>query len=217
MMMTAIPRARRLSTKEMREILERTPHTVDADLAKLTVHKVFVLSTGGAVVRISDDDGILFEAHEELVAFCRTQQARKQLGPRNTWSMVWPSTRDFVEEVPTLLSALPGLLAMGVSSVGFDEAGLLQVDRAVAKIGRQRVLSAELFPAVLAYVGEAIRRGIQGAWSTRRAGDGLLEPCIVGASGDTCNLVPLYKHLAEGPRTVSLQPFISAEISVHRR
>jgi len=70
---------------------------------------------------------------------------------------------------------------------------------------------------VLAYVGEAIRRGIRGAWRIRRVEDGTLEPYITNPAGGTCNVLALYKHLAEGPRTVSLRPFISAEITLHRR
>jgi hypothetical protein len=68
-----------------------------------------------------------------------------------------------------------------------------------------------------AYVGEVIRRQVNGSWEVRTTREGTRhEPDIVDPTGGRYGLLRIYKQLLEYGRTASMRTFVHAALRTHR-
>jgi hypothetical protein len=139
----------------------------------------------------------LWDSRDELAA--GQKKVLTQVGGgRSSWRTELPQQEHFIDAMPELLRALPGLLDLDPVALDFNEASLGLVDVAVRRLGQQRVLTAEIFPSVLAYVGEVIRRAVGGRWEMRRdEKNDEWDPWVVAPDGRECPMLRIYKGILE--------------------
>lgn len=209
------PKARPVSQEETAAILRETAHEVDAELTRaigapgsVTVYKL----ADGSAIMIICGLGAHWESHSELVATYQYAAQLRDNPPRGRSE--FPQQEHFIDAMPELLRALPGYLGLDPATLRFSEASLDLVDGAVSRLGQERVLTPDIFPSVLAYVGEVIRRAVGGRWEMRREANGEWEPWITAPGGTECAMFLIYKGiLEEEPATLS--GFASFQIQRH--
>jgi hypothetical protein len=167
-----------------RRLLDETPHVLDRELSVGT-GKVFALADG-RVERIKQGYSPMLE--------------------------ILPQGEGFAAAVPELLREAPARLGIDASALDFTVESLSLLDAAVRRLGRMKAVSPEVFPWLLAYVGEVIRRTatVGGRWEMRLEEDGRTWiPWIIDARGNLFPVLGFYKDLLEhGPRVLSLRTFV---------
>jgi hypothetical protein len=116
-----------------------------------------------------------------------------------------------------MAAELPPLLGIKPELLDYTEGSLDFVDKAIRRLGSERIMTAEVFPSLMAYVGEVIRRQVHGAWELRSTDGGKrLEPEIVEITGGRHQLLRIYKELLEHGRTASMRAFVHVALRKHR-
>src|SRR5436853_531509 len=82
-------------------------------------------------------------------------------------------------------------------ALDFTVVRLRLADEAVRAAGQAQVLTPEVFPALLAYIGEVIRRKVDGTWHVYRTSEDLWDPDVVDKRGERCRLLRIYKEILE--------------------
>jgi hypothetical protein len=113
-----------------------------------------------------------------------------------------PQGQTFADEVPSLIQHLSEELKVNISKLNGSEASLELIDEGIRKKGRKKCLNAEVFPALLAYIGEVIRQAVQGCWDVRPTDDPeVWEPWIIDNNGKAyAPFITLYDELYDAPR-----------------
>ncbi len=177
---------------------------------------VYVLADGAALVLEESGRGRLWYSHERMVSEYKAT-LKLALERHDVLRVLLPQARGFVLQVPALIVELPGLLDIDTVVMDFSEASLAAVDLAIRRLGSERILTPEIFPSLLAYVGEVIRRQVNGSWEVRTTRDGTRhEPDIVDSTGGRYGLLRMYKQLLEYGRTASMRTFVHAALTTHR-
>lgn len=115
-----------------------------------------------------------------------------------------PQGEDFLNAIPSLIQELPKLLGTRLLLDG-SFSSLENLDRAVRHKGRYVCLKPKVFPALVAYFGEIIRKETNSRWEIRTTtdfGDPFDEPWIV-ASNSNC----VRPHLALNGELGEVGPF----------
>ena len=177
---------------------------------------MYVLEDGGAVIVSKDGSGAHWFSCEELVSGHRAV-VKAALERKDPLTELLPNPERFRTDVPTMVGELPTLLGIKSESLDYSEKSLDAVDRAIRRLGSERFMSGEVFPSLIAYVGEVIRRHVRGVWEIRSTSDGArLEPEIVEITGGRHQLLPIYKELLEHGRTASMRVFVHVALRKHR-
>lgn len=205
------PNNKALSRAEVRQLLRQAPASArDLVMSKRCLCDVYKLPSGSAFLVFEDGKGRWYDSHQEFEAFLNEE-------PTNVFQDLLPQQEHFIDEVANLLVQLPRLIGVAESELDLTEASLPIVDRALRHIDESKVLTPEVFPALLAYVGEVIRRRINGEWQTREQADGTWEPDIADERGRRCGLLMIYKDLMEYRQEASLAAFALVKIRNQNR
>lgn len=95
-----------------------------------------------------------------------------------------PQGQDFPAHVPALLEQLPALLSIPAEQLNGTLESMKLVNKAIRRIGVPECSDPPIFPALVAYVGEYVRREIGGEWFVRLVDNqGTWEPLIRFADG----------------------------------
>jgi hypothetical protein len=195
-------------------LMKETPHVLDRELSigSGRIGNVFALADGRALIYAERGRSMLYPSRDELAAALRADYERIRQG-YSALLDVLPQGESFAAAVPELLLEAPARLTVeDASALDFSMQSLALVDAAVRRLGRTKALSAEVFPWLVAYVGEVIRREVAqaGRWEMRLEEDGLTwGPYIVDARGNLFPVLRFYKDLLEhGPRVLSLRTFV---------
>jgi hypothetical protein len=117
---------------------------------------------------------------------------------------------DFIEQIPQFVEALPKLLNLTPADLDYSAESLRKIERKLKRLGYDNCLQPPIFPAVVACLGEMMRRQIPNStWKTRLSEDGKTwEPWVVDPQGRVCNpWLDLYDDLAEGPMSLGNIPY----------
>ena len=205
-----------ISARAATKLLERVAHRLDPELTKEMLCPVYVLEDGGAVIVFEDGKGTHWFSYEELLANHRASVRRAQ-ERRDLLTELLPHPEGFRTQVPAMIAQLPSLLGINPKLLDYSEESLDAVDKAIKRLGSERMMTAEVFPSLLAYVGEVIRRRVRGAWELRSTQDGSrLEPEIVEITGGRHQVLGIYKQLLEYGRTASMRAFVHVALRKHR-
>jgi hypothetical protein len=209
-------RGKRLSARVARDLLGRIPHRSDPEMSRALMCDVYVLQGGAAILLYEDGKGIYLYSYDDLVT--RYQSNLKHaFERRDELSALLPEPERFLTDVTPLIAALPALMALDATRLDFSEESLGVVDSAIRRIGSERVLTAEVFPSLVAYVGEVLRREVNGSWEIETTHEGTRrELDIVDSTGTRYALLRIYKQLIEYGRTASMQAFVHAALTTHR-
>ncbi|MDY6785356.1 MAG: hypothetical protein SW833_22880 [Cyanobacteriota bacterium] len=126
-----------------------------------------------------------------------------------------PQEPDMADEISNLTDNLAAQLHVARDELDLTLSSLDRVDKAVRRKGRRRCLELDIFPSLVIYVGEIIRREANGQWETRIVPEQqqfIWEPWIVSPNK---NAIPLhsflYEELYEG-RTCYIRSAAESEI-----
>jgi hypothetical protein len=113
--------------------------------------------------------------------------------------------KKFPARIDEYAQSLSRELRISHPKLDWTVSSLAVVDRAARKIS-DVFDKAGIFDALVAYVGEVIRRAINGQWEMRfdRASK-CWEPWVVGRYGETAPFVIIYDQLVDQPETGSLE------------
>ena len=76
-------KSRSVSAKEVRHVLETTPHWLDQGLSRVCLCQVFDLASGGALLLFDNGKGRLYESIDELRAMIDEVERVARSGPRS--------------------------------------------------------------------------------------------------------------------------------------
>jgi len=207
-------RGKKISARAAQDLLALVSHRLDPEMSRNLMCEVYVLSDGAALLLYPEGKAIHLDSYEELVNRYRTNLQRAREG-RGCIAELLPYPERFLTDVSTLTADLPRLLGIDVALLDCSEASLAVVDSAIRRLGAERVLTAEVFPSLVAYVGEVLRRQVNGSWEVDTSGE-RHEPDIVDAAGTRYALLRIYKQLIEYGRTASMRTFVHAALTTHR-
>jgi hypothetical protein len=119
--------------------------------------------------------------------------------------------KKFPAKVDEYAQRLSGELGISRRKLDWSVTSLAVVDREARKV-KGIFRNADLFDALIAYVGEVIRRAIDGHWEMRfdRASK-CWEPWVVGRYGESAPFVIVYDQLVDQPETGNLEGAAMAE------
>jgi len=207
---------RKLTARGLQNLLNRVMHRLDPELSSELECDVYVLEDGGAVLVARDGAAVHWYSCEELISGHR-DSLRRALERQDQLLDVLPQPERFNRDVPSLVAALPALLRIDACLLDFSEGSLDALDSAIRRLGCERILVAEVFPSLVAYVGEVIRRQVNGSWEVRTTREGTRhEPDIVDPAGGRYGVLRIYKQLLEYGRTASMRAFVHSALTTHR-
>lgn len=182
----------------------------DERLSAELMAQVYRLSDGRAIVRFGDGRCRAYASHADLTTWYAAAEARASRG--FNWDSILPMGASFPSLVPDLVERLPVLLNVSSGRSPGATLDVASVERAVRRAGREGALTADVFPALVAYVGEAIRSRTGGRWQCEDRGHGY-EPYLRYDDGRECQVLRLYKQVLEFDNRVSLVAFVEQEVA----
>lgn len=198
-----------LSAAKVKSLLSAGGYKPDPELSRAITCSAYILPGGESLLVFETGKGVLYPNRDELLKTYleRVEKAKREsLQPQP----ILPDPGSFVERVPNLLAALPALIGIPSEELDRSESSLDLIDRAIRKLGTNRVLEPDVFSALAAYVGEVVRELTHGSWSTVLGQAGEAVPCIVDANGHRYFPSRMYKELLEYGRTASTRTFVTA-------
>jgi len=209
-------RGRNLSARATRTFLRQVSHHLDPELSKELRCTVYVLDDGGAVLVYEGGTAAHWFSCEELVTRHRAAVERA-LARKDPLLDVLPQAERFRNDIQDMIAELPTLLGIDAALLDFSDESLNIIDDAIRRLGSERILTPEIFPSLTAYVGEVIRRQVNGSWEVRTTRGGTChEPDIVDPTGGRYGLLRIYKQLLEYGRAASMRTFVHAALTTHR-
>ena len=108
--------------------------------------------------------------------------------------------RYLIKTLPIYLNALPVLVSVPDTTLDFSLPSIVPLDRALATFDTEYILNPDLFPCLVGYVGEVIRREVGGKWVLSQDSESKIwEPWIEDATGRRYNpWLELIKAVYEG-------------------
>ncbi|MDI1442977.1 hypothetical protein [Polyangium sp. 6x1] len=157
---------------------------------------------------------MLYASRQEMME----KQAEHVKKPARSFHMLegnLPQGAHFVEAVPSLIDDLAKILEIHRESLDSSFDSLQLVDKALKKTRpKQRILEIpNLFPGLIAYAGEVMRKASGGEWWINEIAGPIYEPYVrYGPGGRYMNpWLEIYKSITE-PGRVFLTSIVSAEL-----
>jgi hypothetical protein len=171
--------------------------------------RMYLLNDGGALVVFPDGRGRHWESYDEMMKYSHSSE-------EETFRDVLPLGKDFVRSVPRMIDELPQLIGINGATLDGSERSIESIDEAIERLGIEEILTPDVLQSVTAYVGEVIRRAINGRWESgfERSGHG--EPDIIDRRGNPCNLLRIYKEILEHGSEGSVSAFARHAIRHHQ-
>jgi hypothetical protein len=172
-------RSRTLSRSEEKRFLGAPDTVVDTEFAALGID-ARRLGDGRVVTVHIGSKARLWESRDLLLATLSRSAADP--GPRSVAASL-RSGSQFLDELTTLLSSAPAKLDLPREALDFSIASIERIDEVRRrKDGKRRVEKA--LDEIVAYVGEVVRRALDGHWEMRVSDDGKTpEPVVVMKDG----------------------------------
>jgi hypothetical protein len=197
------PNRRKISSKEVRELLADTQWTEDETMSKLFHGKVYTHPDGRVlnVLTLGNSRPIarLYSRRDEFESLLQALEENQKFQAKHILQDRLPQGQDFVSRVPELINELAVILRIPRRDLNGSLDSLSRVDAKLKRIGREQSLQPPTFPALVAYVGEVMKQTTKGDWEMRLSEDGdTWEPWIVDPHGRSCSpFLAVYDELAE--------------------
>ena len=195
-------------SRKVKKLLDSSEWSLDIELNEqfhfYTIYKNF----DGKVLVIpniqglNEGAGILYPSKEQYLDY---------LKPKHILQGRLPQKQNFINEVSSLVDELAVQLSISKEKLDKSEASIGKVEWAIGRFGKHNCLEPEVFPCLLAYIGEVIRQQSGDQWQMRLATDGeTWEPWLVTDKSRSYQFfVELFKQLYEG--TLGLRSIVSWE------
>ncbi|MDC3953512.1 hypothetical protein [Polyangium jinanense] len=164
----------------------------------------------------SSGRGDLYASRQELMQKREELRNRPPEVPRHMLEGHLPQGPHFVEAVPSLIDELAKLLKIPRESLDSSFDSLQLVDKALKKVRpKKRILEIpNLFPGLIAYTGEVMRKATGGEWWLNEVAGPIYEPYIRYGPGSRYMDAwgEMYKSITE-PRALSVATIVYAELA----
>jgi hypothetical protein len=179
---------RTITKKARRTLLLDSQWSINAALSSIvSPSTVYQHPNGQALYVITDGLSRLYDPSDAEIFIAIVRDTHNQIRASHILEGMLPEGKDFAAQVPDLVAQLPGLLNMKPEELDYSQSSLEIIDRKMRRRGREACNRPPLFPALLAYLGEVVRRQINGQWRMRLAEDGeTWEPWIIDPDNRAC-------------------------------
>ncbi len=213
-MKTSAPKAERITPGEVRRLVSETS----------TVRAPELTESSGSIVYILSDGRVLSTPYEGASGLLYPSAAafRELIGPAHPAVQhvlaehPLPHGQEFPAHARDLALLLPEALGVDDTALDFSASSLRVVDEALKRAGRTQALSDNVFPSLVAYFGEVLRREANGRWDQRfNEEHGVWEPWIVAENREVPVFFDVYDELyerGERLRGLSLRGLLAARV-----
>jgi hypothetical protein len=191
----AFPPSKRITAAEARALVASGEFTRYPELAHKLMFGAYSSSDGRVLLMAGGRWATLVESKRALQAWSESAEALARKGGRS-WAEDFPQGERFAEEVPALIAALPSLIPVKPERLDYSVKSVAAVDTAIRKVKRDILFGPDVFPALVAYIGDVVRRGVGGQW-TMRPGTDCWEPWIVDPKGRLFAPLTIGKEILE--------------------
>lgn len=206
------PRSRTVTAKGVRELLADGAGVIDPEFSRS--FEAYRLPGDAVLLVFEDGRGRLYESRAELQALANSVVTGRRAHVLNG---LLPAGRTFEASVHKLVAELSDQVE---GSLDGSEESLDAIDDLVRRQGARTFLKPTEYPRLLAYVGEVVRRVVDGRWQMALSEDDgeTWEPWIIGSSGTRhpVSLI-LVKELQEWDRASSIRGAIAGHLAATHR
>lgn len=166
------PTQPKLSKKQVRQILENNQWIKDVELSKKFWSEVYRLENGKILI-VDSYNGTGKEFTDDFVKHLEdsydsvSKKAEYQKGNEHILADNFPYQENFITDVSNLVNQLAERFFISRSLLDNSLKSLRYIDTAIKRIGQLECLKEEIFPLLIAYVGEVIKQQTQGHWQMR--------------------------------------------------
>jgi hypothetical protein len=211
------PRAQKLSAEEAERLLAGAVSPDEALSKLLQVSKVGVLADGRAVVVaderfvLADDRFHAYPSIDELRTYA--ENFYSSTPPSEYLANHLPSGEAFLQNFDVVVSRLAGLLDLDARRLDGSLESVTLLDSAIVG-DLDRAFEPEVYECLVGYLGEVLRRSVDGDWTSRAVGrQTMREPQIADAYGRTYSPVGIINELMNCAERYSLREGIDLELS----
>jgi hypothetical protein len=217
---------KKIGKTALKELLKDPQWVVDEHLyettayAKDMIQRIYSHSDGRVMIvwgnRIASLAGkaIMHMTRQDYLDFNAELHRLRKAPPQHMLESVQPIGQVFIDSIEDQIANLATLLKLSSDDLDFSFDSLIKLEAKIRHYGFRNTLSSPVFPALLAYVGEIMRRQINGKWRVRVQFN-VEEPWLVDAEGRVCQpWSQLIMHLEEGH--LSLRDIVEIELKLRR-
>lgn len=178
-----VPPRRNVSKKEVQALLKQGGAIRDALWDGVFATSYTLADGSELVVNRGKGSGTVYPDRAAYAAYLADMDSYQ---PQHVLADMLPQGEQFPEEVPRLIEEFARRYEIPRASLDCSWESLKLVERAVCRLGPEDVLgSEELYPPLVAYLGEVIRKHVGGHWQMQLAQDDgkTWEPYILGDNG----------------------------------
>jgi hypothetical protein len=175
-------RGKRASKKLVRDLLKDSSWVLDEDLARRVYYGEVYTHPDGRFLQVFPIGGGVIHTAESLArAFAIIEETVRQQGkPIHVLTDRFLYGEDFPAHVPELVETLATRFKIPRAELDYSRDSLAKIDAKAKRAGRRKCLEADLFPAIVAYVGEVMKAATEGEWRMRWIQQfSLWEPWVV--------------------------------------
>jgi hypothetical protein len=173
-----------LTLSEIQDLISAERPGIDAQLSELTQLDAYQFSDGRILFLFDGEPttGTLWDSRDDVLqslGSCVEPSRRHILQDR------LPQGQTFAARIPELLANLADLLELDDSDLDFSQRSLDRIDRLVKdRFQPEDRLGSQLFPCLVAYLGELVRQRVAGSWEMRFVGEAnVWEPWVHSPDG----------------------------------
>jgi len=178
------PKGWYLLESDAKALIRRENWKLDQGLSDHILWQTYVSDRGELLVMRRRGASILYASRDEVLE----QRGKSDRDPFNPHPLdgLLPQGARFIEAVPALIDELAKLLAIPRDALDGSIESLELIDAAVSKIRplRRILYTPNLFAGVVAYVGEVMRKKVDGTWKLGDWGGGTYDPRIETSEND---------------------------------
>jgi hypothetical protein len=185
---------KRISKQELANLLSDDKWILDEEAIELqykaklmTIFPTYHHPNGSALfVNPIEDKASLYQSRSTLITNLReTVKVSQKPGPIHMLENRLPQAKDFIGQVPALIEQLPQHLKIDPSILDYTWESVNVLHSSIKRIRRKKCAEPPIFPMLLAYIGEVIRRSVKGGvWKLRFDPEfNIWEPWIVDDDG----------------------------------
>lgn len=204
--MTLYPKRLPLSNKQIEKRFHEQAWLYSEQYSELCrPYRVFLHDDGKAILQLATGRGYLIETKDDFNLLVETYESVRRRSRQHILEGKFPYGVDFPEKAMNIALALPDFLPINRDYLTFEMSSLQAIDHAIHTIGRSKCLEHPIFVSLVAYVGEVMRKSVNGHWNMRVSTfhTEIWEPWIVDRQDRWCNpFIPLYDLLSGEPGTL---------------
>ena len=194
-----------LSAKRVKGLVQASDWFLDSDLmtrlpADIYVNAIYSRPDGHTLVVLKDGAGRLYNSQEDWLSHLASLEHLQHQEAVHILQERLPQGQDFVRSIPSLVEQLSRKLHMPIERLDKSRVSLELVDQVIRQKERDECLSPEVFPPLVAYVGEVVRSSTNLDWEMRLASNGATwEPWLVSPNQSFSIASMIYDELSEEP------------------